>query len=477
MKTITVKRAAENWSVSERWVQTCCAKGEIKGAIKESGVWRIPEDALRPVRTPSGKRGNRVITPLNVLSLFSGCGGMDLGFEGGFRVLNTSVNPKINPHWRVRREGERWTYLPQTRFHTVFANDILPYARRAWTEYFCQRFGIPKMSYHETSIVDLVKLQETNGHSMFPEGVDIVTGGFPCQDFSISGKRKGFDSDTGHDGKRRGDDVPSIESRGQLYMWMREVISLTQPKLFIAENVKGLTNLKDVKEVIETDFASVCNGGYIVVPARVLLAANYGVPQSRERVIFYGFKRSALRTEALKALTQSVIDTEYDPYPVPTHQDTVTNKEHLLPFVTLKDVFSDLPEPEEATDIDQKKYSKAKYMGKHCQGQTEINLDGIGPTIRSEHHGNIEYRRLSVEHGGKCTKELAEGKKERRLTIRECARIQTFPDNYRFVTSARKGEPGVSASEAYKLIGNAVPPLLAYHIAKRIEDNWDKYFR
>ena len=418
-----------------------------------------------------------MITPLNVLSLFSGCGGMDLGFEGGFRVLNTSVNPKINPHWRVRREGERWTYLPQTRFHTVFANDILPYARRAWTEYFCQRFGIPKMSYHETSIVDLVKLQETNGHSMFPEGVDIVTGGFPCQDFSISGKRKGFDSDTGHDGKRRGDDVPSIESRGQLYMWMREVISLTQPKLFIAENVKGLTNLKDVKEVIETDFASVCNGGYIVVPARVLLAANYGVPQSRERVIFYGFKRSALRTEALKALTQSVIDTEYDPYPVPTHQDTVTNKEHLLPFVTLKDVFSDLPEPEEATDIDQKKYSKAKYMGKHCQGQTEINLDGIGPTIRSEHHGNIEYRRLSVEHGGKCTKELAEGKKERRLTIRECARIQTFPDNYRFVTSARKGEPGVSASEAYKLIGNAVPPLLAYHIAKRIEDNWDKYFR
>ena len=418
-----------------------------------------------------------MITPLKVLSLFSGCGGMDLGFEGGFRVLNTSVNPKINPHWRVRREGERWTYLPQTRFHTVFANDILPYARRAWTEYFCQRFGIPKMSYHETSIVDLVKLQETNGHSMFPEGVDIVTGGFPCQDFSISGKRKGFDSDTGHDGKRRGDDVPSIESRGQLYMWMREVISLTQPKLFIAENVKGLTNLKDVKEVIEKDFASVCNGGYIVVPARVLLAANYGVPQSRERVIFYGFKRSALRTEALNALTQSVIDTEYDPYPIPTHQDGVTNKEHLLPFVTLKDVFSDLPEPEEAIDIDQKKYSKAKYMGKHCQGQTEINLDGIGPTIRSEHHGNIEYRRLSMEHGGKCAKELAEGKKERRLTIRECARIQTFPDNYRFVTSARKGEPGISASEAYKLIGNAVPPLLAYHIAKRIEDNWDKYFR
>ncbi|HAP16781.1 MAG TPA: DNA (cytosine-5-)-methyltransferase [Butyricimonas virosa] len=402
---------------------------------------------------------------------------MDLGFEGGFRVLNISVNSKTNSHWRVRREGERWTYLPQTRFHTVFANDILPYARRAWTEYFCQRFGIPKASYHETSVVDLVKLQETNGHSMFPEQVDVVTGGFPCQDFSIAGKRKGFDSDTGHDGKRRSDETPSIESRGKLYMWMREVISLTQPKLFIAENVKGLTNLKDVKEIIEKDFASVCNGGYIVVPARVLLAANYGVPQSRERVIFYGFKRSALQPEALKALAQPEIAAEYDPYPIPTHTDDVSKEEFLLPFVTLKDVFSDLPEPEDSTDIDQKKYSRAKYMGRHCQGQTEINLDGIGPTIRSEHHGNIEYRRLSIEHGGKCAQELAEGKRERRLTIRECARIQTFPDNYRFVVPPRKGESGVSASEAYKLIGNAVPPLLAYHIAKRIEDNWDKYFR
>lgn len=476
MNTITVKRAAEKWGVSQRWVQTYCAKGQIVGAVKESGVWRIPENAVRPTRTPSGKKGDRVTEPLHVLSLFSGCGGMDLGFEGGFRVLNESVNPKINPHWRIRREGDQWTYLPQTRFHTVFANDILPFARRAWTEYFCQRFGIPKTSYHDMSIVDLVKLQKANGHSIFPTDVDVVTGGFPCQDFSIAGKRKGFDSDTGHDGKRRSDDTPSIESRGKLYMWMREVISLTQPKLFIAENVKGLTNLKDVKEIIERDFASVCNGGYLVVPARVLLAANYGVPQSRERVIFYGFKRSALRPEALKALSQSTIAAKYDPYPIPTHQDGATDKENLLPFVTLKDAFSDLPEPEDATDVDQKRYSQAKYMGRHCQGQTEVNLDGIGPTIRSEHHGNIEYRRLNTEHGGKYTKELAAGKRERRLTIRECARIQTFPDNYRFVTPARKGEPGVSASEAYKLIGNAVPPLLAYHIAKRIEDNWEEYF-
>ena len=115
-------------------------------------------------------------------------------------------------------------------------------------------------------------------------------------------------------------------------------------------------------------------------------------------------------------------------------------------------------------------------MGKHCQGQTEINLDGIGPTIRAEHHGNIEYRRLSTEKGGKYADELGIGLKERRLSVRECARIQTFPDNFKFVVPTKKSKKGVSASSAYKLIGNAVPPLLGYHIAKRLEKNWQLYF-
>ena len=115
-------------------------------------------------------------------------------------------------------------------------------------------------------------------------------------------------------------------------------------------------------------------------------------------------------------------------------------------------------------------------MGKYCQGQTEIKLDSIGPTIRSEHHGNIEFRRLSAEHGGKYIDELQNGKAERRLTIRECARIQTFPDSYNFVFKNSSKNLSVSASQAYKLIGNAVPPLLGFHIAKRIETLWDTYF-
>ena len=114
----------------------------------------------------------------------------------------------------------------------------------------------------------------------------------------------------------------------------------------------------------------------------------------------------------------------------------------------------------------------------HGQGQTEINIDGLGPTIRSEHHGNIEFRRLSKEHGGRHDDELSKGLKERRLTPRECALIQTFPPDYPFVfykyASMRYA---VSPSGAYKVIGNAVPPMLAYNIAKRLEEVWPLYFK
>lgn len=76
---------------------------------------------------------------LNVLSLFSGCGGMDLGFEGGFSVLRTSINESLTPHFIDRRLENGFIQLKKTRFSTVFANDILPDARNAWINYFSKR--------------------------------------------------------------------------------------------------------------------------------------------------------------------------------------------------------------------------------------------------------------------------------------------------------------------------------------------------
>ncbi|MBF0237908.1 MAG: DNA (cytosine-5-)-methyltransferase [SAR324 cluster bacterium] len=409
----------------------------------------------------------------SVLSIFSGCGGMDLGFEGGFEVLKKSVNHQLLHDFEIFHTRPNWTKLPDTTFRTVFSNDIRLGAKVLWENHF-SKLGLAKKTFHLASIVDLVK-HAKRGLFRFPEDIDVVTGGFPCQDFSVAGKRKGFNSHKSHFGELLHEmDDPTLENRGMLYMWMREVIDLTRPKMFIAENVKGLVSLSDAREIIENDFKSIGNNGYLVVNARVLNAAEFGVPQSRERVIFFGFRKDLLKPEALDALTQKEVPEEYDPYPQPTHSRNKQKK--MLSFVTVKDAFSGLLEPEESNDLSQKKYSKAKWYGKHCQGQTEVNLNGIGPTIRSEHHGNIEYRRLNIEHGGKHFDELEQGLKERRLTIRECARLQTFPDEYEFIIQGNNEFPSVSASEAYKLIGNAVPPFLAYHIARRIEKLWSKLF-
>ncbi|MCB0457437.1 MAG: DNA (cytosine-5-)-methyltransferase [Flavobacteriaceae bacterium] len=413
---------------------------------------------------------------LNVLSLFSGCGGMDLGFEGNFAVLKESVNEKLTPNFIERDLKNGFVQLKSTKFKTVFANDILIDARNAWGNYFSRR-GHNIEHFYTDSIVDLVKMYKI-GHSVFPENIDVVTGGFPCQDFSIAGKRNGFNSHKNHKGELAKDNGPSVETRGQLYMWMKEVIEITQPKIFIAENVKGLVNLKNVKDIIQSDFSSINGNGYIVLDPQILHAADFGVPQSRERVIFIGIKKSALNSKALRELTKTEVSDAFTPYPQKTHSYT-TEGGNLKHFVQLKNVFKHLQEPEKTKDLSQMFYSKAKFMGVHCQGQIEIKLGGISPTIRAEHHGNIEFRRLSKKNGGKIDKEIKKGLKERRLTPRECALIQTFPPDYDFVIENKNGRKGsflVSPSKAYKIIGNAVPPLLAYNLAKRIEEIWGLYF-
>lgn len=404
---------------------------------------------------------------LRVLSLFSGCGGMDLGFEGGFICHRKSV---ANNEWIDNNVGSNWVRLKKNLFKTVFANDILPEARNAWIN-FMNKFGTNPEIYHPESIVDLVKMNKETG-DVFPKNIDVVTGGFPCQDFSVAGKRNGFNSQVSHNGEKISE--PTEESRGKLYMWMKEVVSSVQPKIFIAENVKGLVSLGDVKKIIQHDFSTANGNDYIVLDPQVLHAGNYGVPETRERVIFIGIKRSALKPEALKALEQDVIPMEYYPYPNPTHNFSAQNDTLANPVIC-KDIFEELEEPEISKDPSQQTFSKAKFMTSG-QGQSEININGLGPTIRSEHHGNIEFRRLSIEHGGKNLEEINKGLKERRLTPRECALIQTFPPDYDFVFSSSKGK-GVSASGAYKVIGNAVPPVLAYNIARRIQELWPLYFK
>ena len=401
-----------------------------------------------------------------LLSLFSGCGGMDLGFEGGFTVPSACINLDVHPsEWYETLDKDR-VRLNKNSFETVFANDILPYAEAAWKTFFKHQEKDVERIFHTTSIVELVKRHRA-GECVFPENVDVVTGGFPCQDFSVAGKRGGFQSHKNHNNKIDGE-VSSVESRGSLYLWMRQVIEITNPKVFVAENVKGLISLGDAKRIIEEDFRTV-GSGYLVVPAKVLTAANYGVAQNRQRVIFIGLNKAFLKPDIIEQIESGDIDV----YPPTTHSAEPIGSQHL--HTKTKQVLTNLKEPNLTTDAAQSKYSKAKYC-KGTQGQTEVNLEGLAPTIRAEHHGNIEYRRLRTEFGGKNQQELDSGLEERRLTVRECARIQSFPDEYEFVFTKKNHDYSLSASGAYKVIGNAVPPLMAFNIAKHLENIWDNIF-
>jgi DNA (cytosine-5)-methyltransferase 1 len=240
-----------------------------------------------------------------------------------------------------------------------------------------------------------------------PEKADVVLGGFPCQDFSYAGKRKGFEG-----------------SRGLLYRCMVETVQRLRPAVFVAENVKGLLTM-DNGEAINTIINDFAKLGYTVV-YKLHHAADFGVPQNRERVIIVG-------TDLKRGLPKFS-------FPEPTR-----TREKWIP---LKQILSDLVDKEEGA-VNNHFWSKAKMFA-GTQGNTIINPDSIGPTMRAEHHGNIEW------HWNKV----------RRLSAREAARIQTFPDDFVFYPST---------SSAYKQIGNAVPPVLGWNIAKSVENFLNKY--
>jgi DNA (cytosine-5)-methyltransferase 1 len=206
-----------------------------------------------------------------------------------------------------------------------------------------------------------------------------------------------------------------------LYQSMAEVIKRTKPLLFVAENVRGLLTMNKgeaIKKIIK-DFSML---GYNVV-YKLLTAADYGVPQIRQRVIIVG--------------------TRKDKLPIFEHPKPILEEKN---WITLKEAIGDLEIIKEG-EFPNHFWSKAKKN--NGQGNSVVSAEKPGPTMRTEHHGNIEWH-----WNGK-----------RRLSAREAARIQSFPDNFIFLPST---------SAAYKQIGNAVPPVLAWHVAKSIEDFFNK---
>jgi DNA (cytosine-5)-methyltransferase 1 len=344
---------------------------------------------------------------ISVVSLFSGCGGLDLGFEGGFYAPKSCVN---NSEFIEREDGDNFL-LKKNPFEIIFCNDVMNEAKLVW-----QSNMRSNAFYSTKSIQDITKSDLPNA--------ELVIGGFPCQDFSLSGKRLGFGSE-----------------RGRLYIEMARIINEIKPKAFVAENVYGLLSIQGAVETIKNEFEKI---GYKVFYYPVE-AQNYGIPQTRKRIFFVGVKESIL--------AKSVVYTDF--LPEPTHTEK---------WVSLNEVLKNLSEPSESIDPDQRSFSRAKYYGSKCQGNKAVDMTKPSPTIRAEHHGNIEFRRL--ENCGMDD--------DRRLTIREAAIIQTFPPNFCF--TEKDGKKIISQSAAYKVLGNAVPPLLAYHFARRLSILWKEIF-
>lgn len=298
----------------------------------------------------------------SVVSLFSGCGGMDLGFQGAFRFL-----------------GKNYAKQP---FQIEWANDFNAAACRTYFKNVGKHIHCGDVWENIANI---------------PSQADVVIGGFPCQDISVNGKGAGVD------GKRSG-----------LYRAMVEVVKQLQPRIFVAENVKGLLmrhNASSLERVIK-DFTAL---GY-KVQYQLYSAADYGVPQTRERVIIIGTRTGK---------------TPFIP-PKPTHVAS-----HISARQAISDL-QDMPEDVASSHIWSRASKSAEQGGRH------LKADRPGYTIRAECHGNIQFHY-----------ELP-----RRMSMREAARFQSFPDEFKFDAGLRETE---------RMIGNAVPPVFAWHIANAVK--------
>jgi len=271
---------------------------------------------------------------------------------------------------------------------------------------------------------------------------DILTAGFPCQPFSNAGNRKGV-----HD------------SRGMLYIECLRIIGEKLPKVFVFENVKGLLSTKHINgknlvDVIYKDLTSIGGIGYNV-EYRLLNASDYGVPQNRHRVLFVGIRKDLRKTfvfpapQSKQGLTlRNILDI---PANVPNQVDWGFSPQAL-------EMITYIPEGGSWKNIPYKKLAP--------------RFQRIRDNMKRYHSPNF-YRRFSRDEIiGTITASaqpencgIIHPTENRRYTIREIARIQTFPDDFVFIDDSLRDIVAM-----YKVIGNAVPVKLAETIALAIKE-------
>ena len=314
---------------------------------------------------------------LKVASLFCGCGGTDVGLLGGFDYL-----------------GKHYI---SNEMDVVYANDIDDNA----CNIFKQNFGIEP---------DNRDIREVTSDEL-PD-FDILTGGFPCQSFSIVAQNP----------KRLG----VKDERGKLFFEMCRILRERQPKCFIAENVKGIltANKKSAFPLILKEFEE---SGYDVKYS-IMNSVNYGVPQKRERVIIVGFRKDLNVNFEFPKIE---INNEDEYTPLKTVLDDVVDEKYFFSQRAVDGMMRnrDLMNKGRAQDITK----PCNTVGAHL---AKVSLNSTDPVLLVKD-------------------------RYRRFTPREVARIQSFPDKFELV--------GSEAAQ-YRALGNAIPPVMFWYVAKAVKE-------
>jgi DNA (cytosine-5)-methyltransferase 1 len=318
-----------------------------------------------------------------VASLFTGCGGGDLGLEGGFTFLGTNYEK-----------------LP---FNTVYANEIDPNISKI----FDSNFDI---------VTDVRDIREV-GNEDIPDH-DILVGGFPCVSFSIVAQNP----------KRLG----IVDDTGKLFFEMCRILKDKKPLAFIAENVKGIlsANNGEAFPLILKEFE---DSGY-KVKAKVINAADYGVPQKRNRVLIVGIRED--------------IQTEFI-FPQPTHFESANIFSNLT-YVPLGEVIF----PEES--VEEKYYFSEKAVEGMLKAKKDMNKGRAQDCSKPCNTVGAHLAKVSLNSTDPV---LKINERYRRFTPREVARIQSFPDSFQLCGSE---------STQYRALGNAIPPVMMWHMGKSL---------
>lgn len=345
----------------------------------------------------------------NITSLFCGAGGLDLGVE--LAGLDCIIG--ANETNEIFKERETFNSIREKSvFHHVYSNDIFNEALETY------KINFPGTVFAHNS--DIKKIKE------FPKA-DIIVGGPPCPGYSASGPRLVDDP------------------RNFLYLHYIRALMQVQPKFFILENVRGMLTLGkgEVFRQIKQDFEA---AGYRVY-ANLVDARDYGVPQIRERVFLIGVRED--------------IDFEYV-LPEPTHGSGML----LKPYITLEEAIGDLKD-------NPGDYFTGSYSTIFMSRNRKKRWDEQSFTIQaSGRQAPIHPDGLPMEKVDKNKWIFPDGEENnRRLSVKEIARIQTFPDWYEFSDGGNiKTSKNGRLNKIYKQIGNAVPVELARVIAKPIAE-------